>query len=145
MDRITQNSGFFEVFWGFHPLYHQNFNPDIKKSWFFLQKLTSVPNLDIPTQKMANPLPNAPLHFLMPFGTPIHKEQNLNLNLELEFPIPEIFNQSIFKIWNSYPQRTQWSTCSNSWPDLRETIESSPLCNTDLFQNKLIFNLYLFL
>ena len=35
-----------------------------------MKKLTSVPNLDISTQKMANPLPNAPLHFLIgiPFG-----------------------------------------------------------------------------
>jgi hypothetical protein len=42
-------------------------------------------------------------------GTPIHKKTNLNLNLEegqLEFPIHDI--QSIFKIWNSYPQKSKY-------------------------------------
>ena len=44
------------------------------------------------------------------FGTPIHKKQNLILNLnlkegQLEFQIHDI--QSIFQIWNSYPQKTK--------------------------------------
>ena len=37
-----------------------------------MQKLTSLPNLDILSQKLANPLPNLSLHFLIgiPFLEP---------------------------------------------------------------------------
>ena len=41
----------------------------------FFKKLTSVPNLNIPSQKLPNPLPNQALHFLI--GIPFWAEIGL--------------------------------------------------------------------
>ena len=45
-----------------------------------MKKLTSVPNLNILSQKLANPLPNVALHFLIGipfFKKPLKNVQNL--------------------------------------------------------------------
>ena len=59
-----------------------------------MQKLTSVPNLDIYTQKMANPLSNLYLHFLI--GMPFCKIFTVDLTVTTHY-IGQIYGADFAK------------------------------------------------